>query len=337
MSFFVAPPILAKKVDPAKAKLLAQLRHPRPLIGARFDPSGEYVFAGSEDNHVVRWHLASSKMTLLAAHKSWVRALAFGDRVLYSGDWAGRLIAWPSDEGTPTPKWNLAAHRGWLRALAVSPDGRTLASCGNDKLIKLWSIPDGKWVADLSGHESHVYNIAWHPSGKELVSADLMGNLKVWDVAARRETRVMDGKVLHKYDTGFGADIGGVRSMAFDAAGKTLACAGITNVSNAFAGVGNPLIVLFDFASGKKTAQLTPKVAFQGTMWGVAFHSEGWILGVAGGNGGMLYGWKDAETQATATLTIPNNARDLALHHDNKRVAIPCYDGVLRLYDLTGG
>jgi WD40 repeat protein len=131
------------------------------------------------------------------------------------------------------------------------------------------------------------------------------------------------------------ADIGGVRSMAFDPEGKYLACAGITNVTNAFAGIGNPLVVLFDWATGKQKLQLKPKVAFQGTAWGVAFHRDGFLLGVGGGNGGTLWAWKPDSALAFHTLPLPNNARDLSLHPDGRRLVIPFYDGVVRLYDMS--
>lgn len=324
-------------IDPTKAVLSAQLKHTSPLIGCRFDPSGTFVFAGAQDNAIVRWPVAGGKATVLTGHKSWVRALAFSarDRLLFSGDWAGRLIARPI-EGESPPRWNLEGHQGWLRALAVSPDDRTLASCGNDGLVKLWSIPDGKPLRTLAGHDNHVYNVAFHPDGKALVSADHKGVVKHWDPARGAVVRSFDAKVLHKYDTTFGAEIGGIRSMAFSPDGKLLACAGITNVSNAFAGVGNPLVVLFDWESGKVKVQLRPKTTFQGTAWGVVFHPQGFLLGVGGGSGGALWAWKPTEATAYHTLTLPNNARDLALHPNGKRVAIPFYDSTLRLYDLTG-
>src|SRR5207253_1397967 len=147
--------------------------------------------------------------------------------------------------------------------------------------------------------------------------------------------RDLDAAVLYKYDTGFRADIGGVRSMAFDAAGALLACAGITEVTNAFAGVGKPLIVLFDWASGKRKQALVPKENFQGTAWGVAFHPLGFIIGVGGGSGGALWFWKPDQAQAFHTVKLPMNARDLSLHPDGERVAVAFADGAVRVYRMT--
>ena len=151
-----------------------------------------------------------------------------------------------------------------MRAVAVSPDGKTVASCGNDNAVKLWKADDGKPVRTLEGHESHVYNIAFHPDGTRLASCDLKGVVKDWDLKTGKCDRDLDAKVLWKYDTGFMADIGGARAMAFSPDGSQLACAGITNVSNAFAGVGNPAVVVFNWKDGKSKL-LKPKDAFQGT------------------------------------------------------------------------
>ena len=65
------------------------------------------------------------------------------------------------------------AHAGWVRAIAVSPDGRQFATCGNDNLVKLWNAADYSLIRDFDGHQSHVYNVAFHPSERMLVSGDL--------------------------------------------------------------------------------------------------------------------------------------------------------------------
>jgi WD40 repeat protein len=327
----------ASKIDPTRVKVVQELKHASPLVGCRFDPSGRFVFAGAQDNTVQRWELATGKKTALVGHKSWVRALAFAakEKLLLSGDYAGRVLVWPTDADDPRPLRTIEAHHGWVRALALSPDGRTLASCGNDGLVRLWSVADGKPVAEFAGHTCHVYDVAFHPDGKSLVSGDLKGVVKQWDLARGTVSRVLDGSVLHKYDTSFCADHGGVRSMAVSRDGRLLACAGITDVTNAFAGVGKPVVVLFDLATGQRKLLLRPKTEFQGTCWGVVCHPDGFLAGAGGGNGGALWFWKPDAAQAFHTQALPNNARDLDLHPDGKRLAVPFFDGAVRVYDLA--
>jgi WD40 repeat protein len=329
-------PAPTPKIDATKTHLLKDYKHNRALVGCRFDPSGAFAFAGAEDNNVIRWQLDTGKKTLLTGHKSWIRGLAFAakQKLLFSGDYAGRVLVWSSDASEPKPTQTIEAHRGWVRALAVSPDGKTLASCGNDHLVKLWSIPEGKLLTELTGHDCHVYNTAFHPEGKHLVSADLKGIVKVWDLAKGAVERELDAKVLHKYDSTFRADHGGIRGMAFAPDGALLACAGITNVSNAFAGVGNPLVVLFDWRTGKQKQLLRSKAPFQGTAWGVIVHPAGFLAGVGGGNGGMLWFWKPDAAADFFNLKLPNNARDLDLHPDGKRLAVAFFDGAVRVYSL---
>ncbi len=106
-------------------------------------------------------------------------------------------------------------------------------------------------------------------------------------------------------------------------------------MSNAFAGVGKPVVVVFDTTTGKSKPPLRPKTEFQGTCWGVVFLPDGFVAGVGGGNGGALWFWKAGEAQSFHTLALPNNARDLDLHTDGTRLAIPFFDGAVRVYDLT--
>jgi WD40 repeat protein len=324
------------KVQPAQVRQAQEWKHASPLISCRIDPAGRYAFAGAQDSTVQRWDLATGQKAELAGHQSWVRALAFlpPGGVLFTGGYDGKVIAWPAAADRPAPLRTLAAHRGWVRALAVSPDGGLLASCGNDHLVKLWSAADGRLVHELTGHACHVYNVAFHPTEPFLVSADLKGVVKQWDVAKGTAVRDLDAAVLHKYDETFLADIGGARSMAFSPDGGLLACAGITDVSNAFAGVGKPVVVLFDWRSGKRVQLLRPKEEFTGTAWGVAFHPAGFVVGAGAGNGGALWFWKAEQAPAFHALKLPSNARDLALHPDGTRLAVPFYDGALRLYDL---
>ena len=162
----------------------------------------------------------------------------------------------------------------------------------------------------------------------------LVSCFKDWDIAAGKVVRELDAKVLHKYDVGFGADIGGIRGIAFNPAGTQLAVIGITNVSNAFAGVGNALVVQFDWADGKPK-QLKPKEAFQGTGWAVSIRADGTVIGAGGGGQGRVWFWNGADGANVHTVSVPANARDMAVHPDGSALAIAGANGTCYLYTLT--
>jgi WD40 repeat protein len=332
-------PPQAAAFDPAKTKMALDLKHASPLLGARFDPSGQFVFAGAQDNNVIRWELANQKKTVLEGHRSWIRSLAFHaeSKKVLSADYNGKVLIWSVDAAEPKPERILDAHRGWVRAIAMAPDGRTFATCGNDQLVKLWSFPQCNLLHTFEGHDCHVYNVAFHPTAKRLVSGDHKGIVRDWDLEKKSEVRNFNATAaLWKYDSTFRADVGGVRSMTFSPDGSILACGGITNVSNAFAGIGNPCYVLFNWEKGVQQNILRPQPVFQGVGWGVQFHPSGKILGAAGGSGGVLLTWNGPDQANSAhSLTLPNNARDLHLHPDARRLAIPFFDGSVRIYELN--
>jgi WD40 repeat protein len=323
--------------DPAQTHAGPQWKHSRPLTACRFDPTGKYVFTGAEDNLVVRWEIAGGTPTPLAAHDSWVRALAVSadGQTLFSGGYDGRIFWWPAAAEKPEPIRKADAHAGWVRAIALSPSGEQLASCGNDNLVKVWNVADGSLVAELAGHESHVYNVAFHPEGTTLVSCDLKGNLKEWSLAEKKATRDFLAAALHKYDKEFRADIGGARSFAFSKSGKELAVGGITNCSNAFAGIGNPAVVLVKLEDGKPLVQYGGKEKIQGVMWGVRQSPDGYWVGLTGGGGGgWLYFWRDAAADEFFKFKLPDSGRDMDLSADGRTVAVAHSDSQIRLYNL---
>ena len=331
------PPATDGQITPARTRMALELRHTSPLLCCRFDPTGRFVFVGSQDNGIHRWELANQAKVTFTGHRSWVRALTFHaeSRKLLSADYNGKVMVWACDSAAPTPERIIDAHTGWVRAIAMSPDQRQFATCGNDNLVKLWNVADFSLVREFEGHTSHVYNIAFHPRERMIVSGDLRGNIKQWDLQTGRETRTMDASVIFRYDPTFRADHGGIRSMAFNADGSLLACAGITNVTNAFAGIGNPAVVLFNWQTGQRTQVLRVNPPFQGTAWGVLFHPHGYVIGAGAGAGGGLWFWRPTEQNSIHNVAVPNNARDLAMHPDQRRLAVPCYDSVLRIYELS--
>lgn len=324
-------------VDPTKIRLLHAHKHGGPAISCRFDPTGRFLFFGAQDNRVWRWEWQAEKVTELAAHDSWVRALAFDEsgRTLISGGYDGRLIWWPAAADTPQPQRTLDAHQGWVRSVVVSPDNQLVASAGNDCVIKLWNLADGNLLRELSGHAAHIYSMAFHPDGQRLVSGDLMGRIIDWNVADGSLQREVTLKSLHKYDTTFKADIGGARDVAFRGDGAQFACSGITNVTNAFAGVGNPVVEVVDWESGEPARQHVSKGKLRGVGWSVRFHPDGFLVGLSGGGGGgFVLFWKPDQQEEFHQFKLPNTARDMDLHADGRHLATAHYDGHVRVLAL---
>ena len=93
--------------DPKLAHVAQELPAEAPLIACRFDPTGKFVFATSENRSIYRWELAGGKRAALAGHDSWVFdvAVTSDGRTLISAGGDDTLIVVLSEFGR-TPKIN---------------------------------------------------------------------------------------------------------------------------------------------------------------------------------------------------------------------------------------
>src|SRR5262245_9373707 len=78
-------------------------------------------------------------------------------------------------------------HEGGIWGLAFSPDGRQVASCGEDNRACLWDAATGALIAEMRRHTSKVRHVVFRPDGARLLTASTDGTVRQWDVKTGKE------------------------------------------------------------------------------------------------------------------------------------------------------
>jgi len=357
------------RTDPRRFRLIRELKHDRGVLACRFAADGRRLFAGAQDEFVHHWDLADLPLVdevqvakpiakknsktpepdvavgpsvpkyAFVGHESWIQALAVSTdgSKLVAGDYVGRVTL-RSTQNETAAFLTIEAHRGSVRSVAFSPDGKLAATAGNDGAVRVWSVDDGREVLDLADHGCHVYQAAFHPSGTSLISADLKGVIREFELPSGKLRRTLDAGALYTYSEKYTVDVGGVRGLSFSADGSQLACAGAVG-EKGIAHSGNARVLLFDWKSGKLLQTFRPTEEVVATAWGVCFHPDGYLIGTGGSRtGGYVWFWRpEAETEFHLfNLSTRGPGFDLDLVPDARCVAIAHFDGAVRLYDMNG-
>jgi len=129
----------------------------------------------------------------------------------------GALKMWDAETERELHVW--IGHIGPPYAVAWSPDGKWLATCGMDKLVKVWNaIAPDKEIQKLEGHTGLVLSVAWHPDENRVASAGDDGTVKLWNLSDATKTMSLGGHA------------GAVRSVAWSPDGQRLASAGADGI-----------------------------------------------------------------------------------------------------------
>jgi WD40 repeat protein len=259
----------------------------------------------------VSWRAGAALVLTL----SILAAGAFGYRQWASGEpqeeQAKAVDAKPAAEGRqpktdrygdPLPAGALARlgtvrflHGGVVRSVAFSKDQKTVASAGDDKMVRLWDLTTGKEIRRFVGHDKWVYTVAFSPDGKILASAGDDQTIRLWEIATGKEIRKLLG---HEKE---------VNSIAFSPDGKVLA-----------SGSSDKTIRLWDVGTGKQERQCEGKIGWVGS---VVFFPDGKTL-VSGSYEDGIHLWDVSSGKELSKPWLPRTGvLGTALSADGKILA----------------
>src|SRR5580698_3960908 len=166
--------------------------HPQGKTVACAADNQVWLFSADRGDQLARTTIPSGRVTAIAydPQGKWL-AVAGGEAGKSGEVWLYRV----DNETTlsSTAQMTFTAHKDAVYALAFSPNGKSLATAGYDRLIHLWDISPGQANTNiaiatpgmtLKDHSDTVYGLSFHPDGALLASAGADRAVKVWDIAS---------------------------------------------------------------------------------------------------------------------------------------------------------
>jgi WD40 repeat protein len=159
------------------------------------------VVSGSDDETLRGWDAATGLRLWMVYLHSSVRSVACSPKdskrnLACFGCADGTVRLLDLDDPNQKPREMDERHRGPVLGVAFSPDGEMIATCGDDRVIRMWKTETGalSHVPLVNAHNGAVTSVQF-ASPTQLVSAGKDNRLAVWDVEEGKPLRLVGERI----------------------------------------------------------------------------------------------------------------------------------------------
>jgi RNA polymerase sigma factor (sigma-70 family) len=290
------------------AKYLATLGSPRQEIGKL--PEIQELL---EETHPKLWNTANGKkLQVFSAERPMdqISSLAFAPdgKTLATAEMG--VVLWDVTTGNVKATFPEPTS---VAQVVFSPDGRTLALARADGVLRFADLGKGV-LTTLPKSVPPPATMTFTPDSKRLITAAFDGQVQVWEVA---------GRTLRS-----------TRQVGKDVAPRVLSADGKTLAASVFA-VGDPSVEIWDVATGKLRATLTPRDE-QGWTNALAFAPDGKRLAAGSSEGAVLLWDRPARKEPVRLSGLKGRVTALVFAPDNQFLAGGDSQGTVKVWQLGG-